>query len=72
MQKEPLARLDDILKDVEPTLIKVDVDGYEINGLWGAAENLAKSSLQPILMDTIDPQAQVCLTRHEFPCGTVI
>jgi FkbM family methyltransferase len=47
----PCARLDDMLKDERPTLLKIDVEGYETSVLRGAPQTLAKSSLIGIIVE---------------------
>lgn len=61
-----MARLDDILKDIDPILIKVDVEGYETTALRGAQEVLAKRSLLAVLLETVEPEAVSSLTRLGF------
>jgi len=43
--------LDSILKDKEPSLIKIDVEGYETPVLQGATETLKKESLHSVIME---------------------
>lgn len=66
IQTVALARLDDILQGVDPTLIKLDVEGYETMALRGAEATLAKPSLLAILLETVDTEALAILTRHGF------
>ena len=66
VQTVALSRLDDILKGVEPTLMKLDVEGYETLALRGAEQTLAKPSLLAILLETVDPEALALLTRYNF------
>ena len=48
----PVSMLDLILKDNEPTIIKIDVEGYEIPVLNGATQILDSSKLIAILIET--------------------
>lgn len=48
--------LDTIAGDLEPVLIKIDVEGYEPHVVAGAARTLAKPSLQAILIETVDEE----------------
>jgi FkbM family methyltransferase len=66
IQTVPLARLDDILQGAEPTFIKLDVEGYEIQALRGGEETLAKPSLLAALLETVDDEALAILKRHGF------
>lgn len=47
-------RLDDIVGDTEPLLIKIDVEGYEAEVMRGASQTLQAPSLQAILIETVD------------------
>lgn len=46
------ATLDDVLEGRNPSLLKIDVEGYELSVLQGAKKILAKSSLRGIIMET--------------------
>ena len=47
----PIRRLDDILSGMTPTLIKIDVEGFEAQVLEGAAATLAAPALLAILVE---------------------
>jgi FkbM family methyltransferase len=64
VQVIPLARLDDLLDCRDPTLIKLDVEGYETHALPGAEKSLANPSLLAVLLETVDDEALAALTRH--------
>ena len=66
VQVVPLARLDDLLDGLEPTLIKFDVEGYETMALRGGEETLTQPKLLAVLLETVDPEALEILTRHGF------
>jgi len=44
-------KLDDILKNIEPKLIKIDVEGFETNVIKGAHNTLTKDSLLGVIME---------------------
>lgn len=66
IQDVPLERLDDLLNSLEPTVIKLDVEGYETQVVRGSEETLAKKSLLAILLETVDVETLGNLTRHGF------
>jgi len=47
----PVRSLDDILVNIDPTVIKIDVEGFETNVIKGADSVLSKSSLLAVLME---------------------
>jgi FkbM family methyltransferase len=47
----PIQKLDEVLKDKEPTFLKIDVEGFEYFVLKGATETLQKESLKYILLE---------------------
>jgi FkbM family methyltransferase len=47
----PVLTLDEILGDTSPTIIKMDVEGYEKQVINGAGKILANSALQAIIME---------------------
>lgn len=46
-----ISTLDDVLKDESPSLIKIDVEGYETLVLEGAITTLEKQSLHSVIME---------------------
>lgn len=46
-----IKRLDDILKDESPSLMKIDVEGFETAVVRGAQETLQKPSLHSLIME---------------------
>lgn len=65
-QTVPLARLDDLLDDCAPVLIKMDVEGFETQALSGADDTLGSPSLVAVMLETVDDEAHAQLTRHGF------
>jgi FkbM family methyltransferase len=47
----PVSKLDDILKDESPTMIKIDVEGFEGRVINGAIHTLANPKLHSIIME---------------------
>lgn len=47
----PIKRLDDILLNIEPTVIKIDVEGFETNVIKGSQNVLSKDSLLGVIME---------------------
>lgn len=60
------ARLDDILADENPNLIKVDVEGYEEEVLKGAEGTLSNKSLVAIELETVSEFIEETLKKHGF------
>jgi len=50
----PVESLDQILGQLQPTLIKIDVEGFEPDVIAGASKTLACDSLLVILLETVD------------------
>jgi FkbM family methyltransferase len=48
----PVLTLDDLAYNVDPVLIKIDVEGYEMPILRGAIETLKKPSLLAVMLET--------------------
>jgi FkbM family methyltransferase len=47
----PMVRLDDVIGDRSPTLLKIDVEGHELPVLLGAPKTLANPSLMAVIME---------------------
>ncbi len=77
--KVPVFRLDDLLKDKKPTFIKMDIEGAELEGLWGARETIQKHKPVlaicayhtadhlwqiPLLIHAINPDYRLYLRRY--------
>jgi FkbM family methyltransferase len=66
VQTVPLSTLDMILKDESPSVIKMDVEGFETKALQGAMSVLAKQSLFAIQLETVDEEARGLLADAGF------
>lgn len=62
----PLSCLDDIPGALEPTVIKLDVEGYEDQVLAGAARTLASASLIAVETEALDGPIARTLESHGF------
>ena len=62
----PVLSLDEILQTLKPTLIKIDVEGYEPNVIDGAKETLKSDSLLAVLIETVNPEIENILKEHGF------
>jgi FkbM family methyltransferase len=59
-------RLDDLVTDQQPTMIKMDVEGYEGKVLIGSHAVLSLPSLKLIELETVDPRIREILYGHGF------
>jgi len=59
-------RLDELIGDQQPLMIKMDVEGYEEEILRGAQSLLANNSLKLILLETVTREANDMLKRNRF------
>lgn len=61
-----LRRLDTVAEDMQPVMIKIDVEGYEPQLFAGAEATLAKPSVRLIQTETTDSAIIAQLKRHGF------
>ena len=59
-------RLDDLVTDQQPSMIKMDVEGYEEKILVGSQAVLSLPSLKLIELETVDPTIEKILYHHGF------
>ncbi len=62
----PVVPLDEILQTLKPTLIKIDVEGYEPKVIDGAKETLKSDSLLAVLLETVNPEMESILKGNGF------
>ena len=62
----PMRSLDSILGGRMPTLIKIDVEGYEEQVIAGAQRTLAKPSLLALELETVSKVTEELLVRSGF------
>jgi FkbM family methyltransferase len=65
-QEVPIRRLDDVIAGVNPTLIKIDVEGYEDEVFAGAEQMLANPSLLAVTTETLSAAAESRFERLGF------
>ncbi|WP_145719357.1 FkbM family methyltransferase [Mesorhizobium tianshanense] len=59
-------RLDDVLKNTVPAMIKVDVEGYEEKVISGALSTLMKEEVKIVELETVSPCAEKVLESIGF------
>lgn len=62
----PVISLDEILQALKPTLIKIDVEGYEPEVMEGAKETLKSDSLLAVLLETVNSEIESALKENGF------
>ena len=61
--------LDNVVGNAQPVMMKVDVEGAELDVLSGADRVLANPSLNVIELETVSPRCSEILSRHGFEIG---
>jgi FkbM family methyltransferase len=59
-------KLDDVIGDSQPVLIKMDVEGYEENVLRGAERLLHNQRLKAVELETVTPEILCMLASNDF------
>lgn len=62
----PVESLDKLLDNLKPTLIKIDVEGFEPEVIAGAKNTLLCNSLLAVLLETVTPEIQEILQESGF------
>ena len=65
-QMVPLTRLDTVLRGQSPTLVKMDVEGFEMEALSGAKTMLSRPGLKGIIIENMDPNVVSVLNFYGF------
>jgi FkbM family methyltransferase len=62
----PVVRLDTLVRENRPVMIKMDVEGYEEQVVRGAEELLAGDSLKVIEIETVTTEIEATFNRYDF------
>ena len=62
----PVMTLDNLCRDQNPTVIKIDVEGHELSVLKGGAQTLSSPSLKAVIMETNESGARFGHTDDEL------
>ena len=62
----PVKSLDHILEELQPTLIKIDVEGFEPEVIEGARKTLTLNSILAVLLETVDLKIEKTLRESGF------
>ncbi len=66
----PVKSLDDLLNSLKPTVIKIDVEGFEPEVIQGVISTLKCDSLLAILLETVNPEIEQSLELAGFKPAT--
>lgn len=66
VQTVAVRRLDGLIGDARPVMMKIDVEGHEAEVFSAAEETLGRDSLLAIEIETITPEVEALLSRHGF------
>ena len=64
-----MRRLDSVVGDAQPAMMKLDVEGFEQQVVRGAEATLAKPSLKLVELETVGNGIEAVMTRHGFQRG---
>lgn len=62
-------RLDDLIGDAQPSMIKMDVEGYEEQVLRGSLDVLSRDSLKLVELETVSPAIERIMHDAGFTVG---
>jgi len=62
----PVESLDHILEKLQPTLIKIDVEGFEPEVIEGARKTLTLDCVLAVLLETVNPKIEETLRESGF------